>query len=95
MANTKIASVCADLTDRENRLIKTVRLLEQLEPSLPGQVEEFVWSLVARHLKWSYSDPASLDRAMEFAALDPFLRREIEAINADFAAGESDGLEEL
>jgi hypothetical protein len=58
------------------------------------QVEQFVWSLVRRHLKWDFSDPTSLERAMAFAALDPFLRREVEMISAEFASAEQDGLED-
>jgi hypothetical protein len=81
-----------ELTPQEQRLVKTLRLLQQLDPSTSDQVERFVWSLVARHLKWSYSDPASVALALEFMALDPFLRQEVEAINADFAGTEEDGL---
>lgn len=82
------------LTPQEERLIKALRLLQQLEATTPEQVERFVWSLAARYLTWSYSDPASLTRAMAFAALDPFLRREVEAINVEFACTEADGLED-
>jgi hypothetical protein len=83
-----------DLNPQEQRIIKTLRLLSKLEPTTTEQVEEFIWSLVARYLTWSYSDPDSLARAQEFAALDPFLRREVEAINEEFACTEGDGLED-
>jgi hypothetical protein len=78
----------------EERLVRTLRLLAEIEPSAPAQVEEFVWSLVARSLKWSYSDPASIARAVSFMQLDPFLKREVEAINEDFASALGDGLED-
>ena len=58
------------------------------------QTEEFVWTLVGKHLQWSYADTVSIERAVAFMALDPFLRREVEAINADFADTLMDGLEE-
>ena len=83
----------AALTPQEKRLVEALRLLQPLEPTAADQVERFVWDIVARTLKWDYSDPASLDRAAAFAALDPFLRREVEAVNAEFAAAEGDGLE--
>jgi hypothetical protein len=82
------------LTPQEERLIKTLRLLQQIEPTAADQVEQFLWSLVSRYLTWSYSDPASLDRAMEFAGLDPFLRREVEILNEEFRCTEADGLED-
>ena len=82
------------LTSQEQRLIKTLRLLQSLEPKCIDQAEEFVWTLVGKHLKWSYSDSASIERSMAFMALDPFLRREVEAINDDFACTLMDGLEE-
>jgi hypothetical protein len=82
------------LTPQEQRLIKTLRLLQTLEPKCVDQTEEFVWTLVGKHLKWSYSDSASIERAVAFMALDPFLRREVEAISADFACTLMDGLEE-
>jgi hypothetical protein len=81
------------LTPKEHRLIQTLRLLQQADPVARLQVEEFIWSLVGRQLHWSFDDPASLDRAAAFAALDPTQRREMDAIEADFAAAESDGLE--
>jgi len=74
-------------------MVKTLRLLKKLESTCTDQVEEFVWSLVGKHLKWSFEDPASIERAGEFMALDPFLRRESEAISADFACTLMDGLE--
>lgn len=81
------------LTTEEQRLIQTLRLLQQANPEAVQQVEEFLWSLVGRELHWSYDDPASLDRAAAFAALDPALCREIAAIEADFTSAEEDGLE--
>jgi hypothetical protein len=52
-----------------------------------------IWTWVGQHLKFSYNDPASTDLAMRFAAIDPFLRRESEAISADFARMEAASLE--
>ena len=81
------------LTAEEHRLVQTLRLLHQTNPDARRQVEEFIWSLVGRQLHWSFDDPASLDRAAAFAALDPALRREMATVEADFATAESDGLE--
>jgi hypothetical protein len=82
------------LTAREANLIKALRLLQHLDATALDRAEEFVWSLVGRTLKWSYADPESLALAGAFAALDPFLRRESEAVDADFAGTEGDGLGE-
>ena len=82
------------MTPQESRIIKALRLLQQLESTCTDQVEEYLWTLVGKHLKWSYDDPPSIERSMEFMALDPFLRREIEEINAEFACTLKDGLEE-
>jgi hypothetical protein len=81
------------LTAQERRLIETLRLLVRIDPDALNEAEEFVWSLVKRHLQWSYSDPASLELATAFAALDPQLRRESDKITADFAGTVADGLE--
>ena len=83
------------LAPDELRLVKTLRLLQQTDPATMHRIEEFVWSLVGGQLKWDFGDPASLDRAAAFAALDPAIQREVAAIQADFAATENDGLEEF
>ena len=81
------------ISNSESRLLKTLRLLRDLEPTTAGQVEEFVWSLVEVHMKWDLNDPVSIKRATELAGLDPQLKRESDAINAEFACAEEDGLE--
>jgi hypothetical protein len=84
----------AQLTAEEERLVQVLRLLRQLAPRSQEEVEQFVWSLVGRYLKWSYDDPESMARAAQFMALDPYLRRESAAIGADFAPAMLDGLED-
>jgi hypothetical protein len=81
------------LTPEEHRLIQTLRLLYRVSPDARLQIEQYVWSLVGQQLRWSFDDPGSLERAAEFSALDPTLRREMEAIEADFALAQNDGLE--
>jgi hypothetical protein len=82
------------LTGREHNLIKTLRLLQPLEASAFEQTEEFVWGLVGKHLKWSWDDPASVEKAAQFIGLDPFLKKESDAITAEFECTLMDGLEE-
>ena len=82
------------LSPDERRLVQTLRLLRQIAPDAPEEIEQFVWTVVGRHLKWDYDDPASLELATKFMALDPFLRRESEAISAEFECALMDGLEE-
>jgi hypothetical protein len=86
------ASADEPLTARELNLIRALRLLRSLDAAALDRAEELVWSLVGRTLKWSYDDPGSLERAQAFAALDPFLRRESEAVDADLAGAADDGL---
>ena len=50
--------------------------------------------LAARNLSWSYTDNESLLHVAELMARDPFVQREIEAINTEFQGAEADGLEE-
>ena len=82
------------LTVREHNLIKTLRLLQPLEAATFEKVEEFVWELVRKHLKWSWDDPASVEKAAQFIGFDPFLKRESDAISAEFECTLMDGLEE-
>lgn len=72
---------------------KVLGLMRQLPPGAVQQVQDFVVFLAARHCDWSYGDAASLDSAVELMASDPFLAREIRAVNEDFAVAEVDGLE--
>ena len=73
---------------------KLVGLMRQLPPTAVQEVNDFVTFLAARHCGWSYGDSASLERAAELMASDPFLRREIDAVNKEFTCAESDGLED-
>ncbi len=68
--------------------------LQRLPPALGQLVVEYAMFVAGTALQWSYGDPASLDRATEFMALDPFFQKEMEAINRDFAPAEGDGLED-
>ena len=83
------------LSEREEKLIATLRLLVRIAPSAWDEIERFLWTLVERDHKWSYDDPASMQLALEFMALDPFLKRESDAITKDFASTLGDGLEHL
>jgi hypothetical protein len=71
-----------------------VGLMRELPPAALQEVHDFVAFLVARHCGWTYGDRPSVERAVDSMACDPFLQREIHAINDDFACAESDGLEE-
>jgi hypothetical protein len=82
------------LSEQEQRLVQTIRLLEEILPGALDQVEGHVWSLVSQHLKWNWSDPESLRRATLFMGLDPEIRRESQAISEEFACAEGDGLED-
>ena len=73
---------------------KVVVLMRQLPATAVQEVQDFVTFLAARHCGWIYGDSASLERAVELMASDPFLGREIDAVNEEFACAESDGLEE-
>jgi hypothetical protein len=72
---------------------KVAGLLRQLPPGAVQQVQDFVVFLAARHCDWDYGDAGSLARAVNLMASDPFLAREICAVNEDFADAEADGLE--
>lgn len=82
------------LSEQEQRLIETIRLLEEILPGAFAQVDKHAWSLVSQHLQWSRADPASLRRATLFMGLDPDIRRESQAISEEFACTEGDGLED-
>jgi hypothetical protein len=58
------------------------------------EVDAETIALAEKHLKWSFDDPASLERAAYFMAHDPFMIREVRAINEEFACTEGDGLED-
>ncbi len=78
------------LTSQEKRILGAIR---ELPPESIRQVEDFVVFVAARSSAWSYSDSSSLARAGDLMARDPNLRRESQAIDAEFAETESDGLE--
>jgi hypothetical protein len=81
------------VTTREQDLLKTLRLLQEILPDAFDRVEAHVWELVGQNLKWSWDDPDSLRRAAQFMGLDPDIRRESRAITEEFACAEGDGLE--
>jgi hypothetical protein len=68
--------------------------LQKLASEGCEEIDEETTAMAKRLLKWSWDDPASLERAAYFMAFDPFMRREIEAINREFAPAENDGLED-
>ncbi len=69
-------------------------MLRRLPPPAIKEAEDFITFLAARSLAWDYADPSSVKAATDLMATDPFLRRESEAINKEFAITQSDGLEE-
>ncbi len=72
---------------------RVVGLMRQLPPTAVQEMQDFAVFLVARHCGWSYADVASVERAVALMASDPFVLREIHAINDEFACAETDGLE--
>ena len=79
------------LTVEEQGILEELQRLaaagcEEVPPELLDRIEQTV--------KWSYDDPASLERAAFFMAHDPFLRREAQAINEEFSVADGDGLED-
>jgi len=72
---------------------KVVGLMRQLPPAAVQEVHDFAVFLAARHYVWSYGDNDSIEGAVDLMASDPFVLREIRAVNKDFACAESDGLE--
>jgi hypothetical protein len=73
---------------------KIIEGLRQLPPSGIKEVEDFVVFLAARNVSWSYGDPKSTARAVNLMAQDPFMQREMQAINEEFRVAEADGLED-
>jgi hypothetical protein len=73
---------------------KIIEGLRQLPPSGIKEVEDFVVFLAARNISWNYSDSESTSRALDLMARDPFIQREMKAINEEFRIAESDGLED-
>jgi len=90
-----VAAELLPFSEQETRLLKALRLLTTILPDAGDQIEDYLWQLVGKHLKWSYSDPESLKTAMAFAGLDPFLKRESDQITAEFECTLGDGLEGL
>lgn len=39
-------------------------------------------------IHWSFDDPASIERGLYFLERDPYYRREVQIINAEFAAAD-------
>jgi hypothetical protein len=72
---------------------KVVGLMRQLPPMAVQEMQDFAVFLAARHCGWSYADGASIERAVDLMASDPFVLREIHAINEEFTCAETDGLE--
>jgi hypothetical protein len=73
-------------------------ILAELQALAAAGVEAIDEALLARiksTIHWSFDDPESMKRAVVFAAHDPFLRREVEAINREFAVADRDGLKDL
>jgi hypothetical protein len=81
------------ITSRELNLVKALRLLQTIHPAAFNELEDQLWASIACHLKWSDDDPESLQLAADFMALDPQMRRESDAISAEFSVAISDGLE--
>jgi hypothetical protein len=71
-----------------------LRVMRQMPPQVAQLAVEYVMTLAGLSMKWSYDDPVSLARAAELMAYDPFMRREIDAINREFSVCDADGLED-
>jgi hypothetical protein len=82
--------MAASVTTNEQQLLQLIR---KLPPAAVEEVRDFTLFLAARHCSWDYSDAASVAEATDLMAADPFMRRELEAMNAEFLVVESDGLE--
>ncbi len=72
---------------------RVVGLMRQLPPTAVQEMQDFAVFLVARHCGWSYADDALIERAVALMASDPFVLREVHAINDEFTCAETDGLE--
>lgn len=70
-----------------------LKALQLLSPGDAQLIDQYVLFRAACSLKWRYDDPQSLSLAMDLMARDPFLQKEMEAINREFKCAESDGLE--
>jgi hypothetical protein len=88
-ANTEPSAPGKELSTNEN-FLKALRLLSPKDAHL---IDQYVLMRASSSLKWSYDDPKSLAVAMDLMANDPFLRKEMEAINREFKCADSDGLE--
>ncbi|HKI38135.1 MAG TPA: hypothetical protein VKA46_40150 [Gemmataceae bacterium] len=71
-----------------------LKLLRLLPPGEAQLLDQYALILAGRALKWSYDDAESLKVAAELMGRDPFLRREVEAINKEFACTDMDGLKD-
>ena len=78
------------LTPDEQRLL---RKLQQLAADGKQEIDAETAELAKLVLHWNWDDPASLERAAYFMAHDPFIHKEVEAINREFTCAEGDGLE--
>jgi len=70
-----------------------LRTLALLSPHDAPLVEQSVLFRAGRSLKWTFADRETLCQAMDLMARDPFLRKEMEAINREFICAEGDGLD--
>jgi hypothetical protein len=69
--------------------------LQKLAAEGCEEIDEETTAMAKRVLKWSWDDPASIERAAYFSGFDPFLRRESDAISKEFAVADNDGLEDF
>jgi hypothetical protein len=67
--------------------------LRELAAAGKEEVDAETLVLIDQHIHWSLDDPESLKRSAYFMTQDPFLKREIDQINREFAQTEGDGLE--
>ncbi len=77
------------LTPQEKVLLEE---LQQLAAEGKQEVDREMVALASRSLQWHFADAASLARAANFMAQDPFMRREVEAINQEFDCFQGDPL---
>lgn len=74
--------------------VKLIELLRAMPEGARGEVVDFAAYKASRTAAWSYDDPASCAAAWDRAVADPVFVNEVQAIQAEFAATEADGLDE-
>jgi len=72
------------LPEEQAILDELCRLFAEGHEEVPDELIE----RIDRTIKWSFDDPASMDRSLYFMARDPYYQREVSIITAEFAAAD-------